>query len=76
MLLTIEYNPKGVVEIYMDVEGRSLLIDSIAKLRAQENKGDHDHLMTPSWAGHELTEERQSNDSELVHKLNIILLPD
>ncbi|WP_376797420.1 Imm32 family immunity protein [Thermogemmatispora sp.] len=76
MILTVEYNAKGFVEIYMDEEGRRLLIDSLRRLRAQESKGDHDHLMTPSWAGNELTEEKQGDaDNELIHQLNIILLP-
>lgn len=75
MLLTVEYNPKGIVDIYMDEEGRNLLINSLNKLRDQIGKGDHDHLMTPSWAGYELTEEKQSSDSELIHQLNIVLRP-
>ncbi len=76
MHLTVEYNPKGFDEIYMDEEGRDLLVSLHRKLEKHTSKGDHNHLMTPSWAGNELTEEKQNPHNELVNKVNIILLPD
>ncbi|WEJ40079.1 Imm32 family immunity protein (plasmid) [Sinorhizobium sp. C101] len=34
------------------------------------NSGDHSHLLTPSWAGDTLTEEKQGADRyKLVHHL-------
>ncbi|HEY2930855.1 MAG TPA: Imm32 family immunity protein [Acidobacteriota bacterium] len=33
--------------------------------------GGHDHLMTPAWAGHELTEERQGDNTKLVNMVTI-----
>ena len=31
----------------------------------------HDHLMTPSWAGNELAEETQGNNTQLINKVTI-----
>ena len=76
MRLTVENKGAGVVDIYMDEEGRKLLIDSLQRLQRTGSRADHDHLMTPAWSGTELSEEKHNQDSELVHQLNIILLPD
>lgn len=74
MLLTVEYNEKeGVVEIYSDREGLDLLIARLSSLR---NHGGHDHLMTPSWAGTELTGARQGAENELINHLCIVLRPE
>ena len=74
MRLTVENDKEGKVEIYMDVEGLDLLIDRLKKLR-RHSEGDHDHLMTPSWAGWELTEDKQGVDNELINHLCLILKP-
>lgn len=74
MLLTVEYNQNGVVEIFMDEQGREILLSSISRLSLDNTNIDHDHLMTPSWAGTELTEEVQDDSNLLVNKLNIILV--
>ncbi len=74
MLLTVEYNSKGVVELAMDEEGRELLIRSIQRLSLDKPLGSHDHLMTKSWAGTELTEEIQNPENELINQLNIYLV--
>lgn len=75
MLLTTEYNKKGFVEIHFDQEGLDLLIGRLESLR-QRGKQDHEHLMTPSWAGNELTEEKQGSDNELINHLCLIYWAD
>ena len=73
MLLTVEHNRNGVVEIHLDREGLDLLIDRLMKLR---QNGGHDHLMTPSWSGWELTEDKQGTENDLINHLHIRLRPD
>lgn len=47
------------------------------KLDALRRSGpDHVHLMTPSWAGNELTEEVQGTGNVLFNHLRIVLRPD
>lgn len=75
MLITVEYNTKGVVEIYMDDEGLNLLIDRLTKLKRHSGKGEHDHLMTSAWSGWELAEQVHGDGNELVHHLCLILKP-
>ncbi len=74
MLLTVEYNDKNeVVEIHCDKEGLDSLIEKLESLRKH---GGHDHLKTPSWAGSELTEEKQGAENLLINHLYILLWPD
>ncbi|MCC7308428.1 MAG: immunity protein 32 [Acidobacteria bacterium] len=76
MLLTFEYNTKGVVEIFMDKEGRRSLIESLERLSPGETKMDHDHLMTPAWAGAELTDEVQNAENQLINMVTVFLVRD
>jgi hypothetical protein len=55
MTLTVEYADE-VVEVFADKDGIDVLIGSLLPLK---ERGGHDHLMTPSWAGQELTETKQ-----------------
>ncbi len=71
MLLTVEYK-KEEVEIYADVQGLDLLIERLLLLK---KRGGHEHLMTPSWGGNELTEQKQSPANELIHHLCIMIQP-
>ncbi len=73
MLFTVEYHKDGIVEIYCDKEGLSLLITRLMRLQ-KDGKG-HEHFMTPSWAGNELTEEKQYPENELINHLCIMLKP-
>jgi hypothetical protein len=57
----------STLEVLLDAEGRDLLIRLLQKIK---EPGDHDHLMTPAWGGHELTEE-VLEVSILVHQVNI-----
>jgi hypothetical protein len=56
------------VEIYCDREG---LNELIRKLEALANGETHVHLMSPSWAGHELSEEVVGSKNALIHHLRI-----
>jgi hypothetical protein len=38
MLLTVEYDPKGVIEVHCDEEGLNLIIERLASLR---QRGGH-----------------------------------
>ena len=84
MLLTVEVDPSeecnstnweiDEVVICFDEEGLELLEYKLKLLR--QGKGpDHEHLMTPSWAGNELTEEKQGDSrSILINHLRIVRL--
>jgi hypothetical protein len=75
MTLTVElkHNEKGTpieMAICCDEQGLELLIDKLARLR---NKLDHTHLMSPSWAGNELTEQKQGgSEYELINHLRLV----
>jgi len=72
MLLTVEYHPAGEVEIYCDKEGLERLLRELAIV---QKNGGHTHLMTPSWAGNELTEEQQGERTQLINHVLIVLKP-
>ena len=74
MLLTVEYNPAGVVELAMDEEGREVLLRSIQGLTFDRPLYAHDHLMTEAWAGTELTAELQNPKNTLINQLNVYLV--
>ncbi len=72
MLLTIEYQPRTAeAEIHADAAGLDRLIAILDALR-QRKAPDHEHLMTLAWAGQELTEDKQGDETELLHHLRII----
>lgn len=72
-MLTVEINKKDEsIEIFCDREGLELLTKKISTL---SEKGGHVHLMTSSWAGNELSEEKQGSGNELVNHLRIVLKP-
>lgn len=65
-------NPE--VALCFDGEGLELLL---GKLEHLKSKIDHLHLMTPSWAGRELTEERFGGEQyQLINSLRLVRLPD
>ncbi len=75
MLLTVENDKQGKIEIHLDAEGLELLVERLNKLKRHTASGEHDHLMTPSWADWELTEEKQGPNNELINHLCLILQP-
>lgn len=72
MILTVELENAEHPEVALcfDREGLDLLM---AKLEALRNTPDHMHLMTPSWAGDSLTEEKQGAERyTLVNSLRLV----
>ena len=77
MLITVELKggrdaSTAEVAICCDEEGLEFLIEKLSHLRG---KKDHLHLMTPAWAGNELSEKKQGNeDYALVNHLRLVKL--
>ena len=67
MKLSFELTKDCTLEIFFDVEGRDMLIRSLQKLK---QAGDHDHLMTPAWGSHELSESPHE-DNRLIHMVTL-----
>lgn len=60
------------VAICFDEEGLEFLMSKLASLRGIK---DHEHLMTPSWAGDDLSEIKQgSPEYELINHLRLVKL--
>lgn len=60
------------VAICFDDQGLDLLIEKLSRLRGKKN---HMHLMTPTWAGDELSEHKQGNDEyKLLNHLRLVKL--
>lgn len=75
MILTVELEKAEHpgVALCFDREGLDLLI---AKLEALRNRPDHMHLMTPSWAGDALNEEKEGGERyEIVKSLRLVRVP-
>jgi Immunity protein 32 len=76
MKLTVELQKSLHPEVALcfDSEGLDLLIRKLEHLRS---KIDHLHLMTPAWAGHELTEDLAGGEQfQLINSLRLVRLPD
>jgi len=74
MILTVEKEKikDGEIVIAFDEEGLDLLISKLMSLKGRK---DHEHLMTPSWAGNELTEEKKGgSDYVLINHLRLVKL--
>lgn len=74
MLLTVEKqeSDQGEIAICFDKEGLEFLISKLTRLR---DRPDHLHLMTPAWAGNELSEGLQDGDGyELCNSLRLVRL--
>lgn len=70
-MLTFEIpNAKNELDIHLDEEGAKLLIQSIGDL-LNSSGHVHQHLMTPAWAGNELSEEAQGENVDLLNKVTI-----
>lgn len=71
-MLTFEHNPDAEeLEIFLDHEGLDLLM---RKLQTVKDKGGHVHLMTPAWAGNELSEEIQRPGNTLINHVRVTLI--
>lgn len=76
-LLTFELSSDGArLDVHMNREGAVDLVRYIEALLVRSADAPvHDHLMTPSWAGKELSEEVQGPDSTLLNKVTLRLWP-
>ena len=65
---------RGVLTLGFDEEGRRYLIEVLQ--RVQPTAGSrHDHLMTEEWGGWELSVGRVEEGEEIVHQVDLGLLP-
>ena len=71
-MLTFEIGKDGdVVEIHGDTSGLGGLRDTINRILDSGERNSHEHLMSSSWGGNELTEDNQGADSRLIHHVKI-----
>lgn len=76
-LLTFELSAEGdCVDVHMNRKGLEDLVLLLTRLRDSSKLPAHDHLMTESWAGNELTEDAQDADAKLINQVNLRLWPD
>jgi len=71
-MLTVEYQPDNVIEIMLDDEGMTILMERLASLVP----GDHVHLFTPAWGGEELTEDFPRPELIPVHQVTIQMIDE
>lgn len=77
MILTLEIKEQSPINeselvLCFDDEGIGILISKIQSLMGTK---DHLHLMTPSWAGDELTEDKiGGEDYVLLNRLRLVKL--
>ncbi|NPU99714.1 MAG: immunity protein 32 [Candidatus Omnitrophica bacterium] len=71
-LLTFELNNKDErLEIHLNQEGLNDLIAYLENLKSKYK--DHLHLMTDTWGGNELTNEKQGKDNLLINHVKIYI---
>jgi len=65
---------KGQLFVHADVNGLTLLIRSLERVRSKVAAGEceHDHLHTDAWAGTELSESKGCEmDGDIIHHVKI-----
>jgi hypothetical protein len=68
-LLTFEISRDcDEIEIHGDEKGLGHLIELITKVLEYRQ---HDHWMTPSWGGDELSEELQNPENKIINKVTL-----
>lgn len=68
-MLTVEYDEiREEVSICFDPEGLRLLMAALERLKGN----DHEHLMTPAWAGTELDEKSLGEGAKLIPHLRLV----
>lgn len=71
-LLTFEITPDGEeIEIHCDEQGAQDLILYIQRMLGSTKPQNHEHLSTPTWAGDELTEEKQGENNKLINQVTV-----
>ena len=76
MKLTVELQKSDYPEVVLcfDAEGLDVLIRKLEYLRM---KVDHLHLMTPAWAGQDLTEDLVGGEQyQLINSLRLVRIAD
>lgn len=76
-LLTFELtDSEKELEIHFNRQGLRNLLKILHRLADSDSPlPRHDHLMTPSWAGNELTEIKQRETNRLLNKVSLRLWP-
>ena len=75
-LWTFELSADGDrLDIHCDPAGLKEMIDHLTRLASVRSLPNHDHWMAPSWAGDELTEEKQGKDAKLIRHVKVHLWP-
>ena len=72
-VLTFVRGEEGELFMHADAKGLSVLIRALEGLKKKAEAGisEHEHLMTPSWAGSELSEKKGTESGELIHHLKL-----
>lgn len=72
-ILSLEIDQKSQkVELHLNEAGLTHLLDILNFIKANKKQDEHYHLMTPSWGGEELTEEKQNDASNLVNHFQVV----
>ena len=68
-ILTFELSADcNQLDIHGDTAGLQDLLQTLQRVISSH---EHEHLMTPSWGGNELTEEAQGQGGRLINKVTI-----
>ena len=75
-MLTFELTKDGdQLEIHGNREGLLLLREAVGRLLRDPMKQDHCHLMTETWGGDELTDEKHIPDGRLLNSVTVFFWP-
>ncbi|MBC7808001.1 MAG: immunity protein 32 [Akkermansiaceae bacterium] len=67
-MITFEHVDEGILEVFVDDEGKEILLSLLHNLKSP---GDHEHLMTPAWSGHGLSEEANNPVGKVIQMVTI-----
>lgn len=73
-VLTFEQSPDGTeLFIHADAAGLRHLASVLTRLarKAEQGVKDHEHMMTPEWAGHQLSSEARDTSATVLNKVTI-----
>lgn len=72
-ILSFATDNEGQLFIHADAAGLDHLIRSLTHIRRKldEDACDHNHLMTDSWGGSELTEQSLDESKQTIHHVKI-----
>ena len=78
-VLSVSTSSDGnVVFIHADKPGLDFLIEKLSRLRnhIQNDESEHEHFMTPAWAGNELSERKMDQNERQVHHIKFYAWTD